>query len=114
MVNRLLGFGALALLVATSIGLAVPTGAFAQGMEMEPTQHGFTHGPDFYAWRMQNYQTQIMHMSPDNRMKLMAMQDKLMQMEMDHASMTMKMEMETAKMRREIEMFILTAGSEGH
>jgi hypothetical protein len=40
----------------------------------------------------------------------MAMQDKLMQMEMDHKSAMMKMEMEMAKARRDMEFFILNSG----
>jgi hypothetical protein len=106
---------AIAGLVATSVGVALPVTAATQ--DMEPPQTGFVRGPDSYTWRMEElsqYRAYIQHMSPENRMKLMGMQDKMMQMEMDHKSTMMKMDMEMAKARRDIEMFILSAGSEGH
>jgi hypothetical protein len=96
-----------AVLIATAGGTVLATSAFAAGDE--PSQRGFVHGTDYSAFQMDQYHTYIAHMSPENRSKLMAMQDKLMQMEMDHKMMDMKMDMEMAKAKRDIEMFIISA-----
>lgn len=80
----------------------------ASAAQNEPSQTGFVHGADYASYQMDQYRKEIEHMSQDERTKLMALQDKLMQMEMDHAAATMKMEMETAKARRDIQMFILS------
>jgi TolA-binding protein len=77
--------------------------------EMEPGQTGFVHGSDFYEWRMDQYADHIARMSADDRAKLKAMQDKLMQMEMDRDMSNMKMDMDIHKMQRDIQMFIFSA-----
>jgi uncharacterized protein involved in copper resistance len=77
--------------------------------ESEPAQRGFVHGPDYAMYQMDQYHSEIEHMSQEDRSKLMAMQDKLMQMQMDHASAKIKMEMESAKAQRDIQMFIYSA-----
>jgi len=69
-------------------------------------QRGSGFAPDFYSRELDQYRDYIARMTPENRAKLMAMQDKLMQMEMDHKSAMMKMEMEMAKARRDMEFFI--------
>jgi len=81
----------------------------ALAADSEPPQHGFVNGVDYAMYQMDQYHGEIEHMSQEDRSKLMAMQDKLMQMEMDHAAAKMKMEMETTKAQRDIRMFILTA-----
>jgi len=89
-------------LMATAGFAALP----ALAAEGEPTQHGFVHGADYAMYQMEQYHSEIEHMSQDDRSKLMAMQDRLMQMQMDHAAAKLKMEMEVAKSRRDIQMFI--------
>ena len=78
----------------------------AQAAQNEPAQTGFVHGANYASYQMDQYHTEIEHMSQDERSKLMVLQDKLMQMEMDHAAASMKMEMEEAKARRDIQMYI--------
>jgi hypothetical protein len=91
-------------LIAIAGVIAVPT--FALAASDEPAQHGYVHGADYSMFQMDRYHEDIAHMSPEDRSKLMAMQDKLMQMEMDHASSQMKMDMEMAKAKRDMQMFI--------
>lgn len=98
-------------LIATAGMIALPGTALA-GQEYG-SQSSFVHGPDYYSYQMEKYNEQIARMSQEDRAKLMAMQDKLMQMEMDHASSEMKMEMDTAKAKRDIEMFIVSASGRG-
>lgn len=94
------------LIAAAGIGALSSTAMAAGG---EPSQGGFVHGADYATYQMEQYHNEIEHMTPDERSKLMAMQDKLMQMEMDHAAAKMKMEMESAKAQRDIQMFIYAA-----
>ena len=96
----------LTVLIATAGATAIPTLALAAG---EPLQQGFAHGADYATFQMDRYHDEISRMSPEDRTKLMAMQDKLMQMEMDQASAHMKMEMEIAKAKRDMQMFIYAA-----
>jgi len=72
----------------------------------EPAQHGFARGTESYEYRMDQYHEAIAHMSPENRSKLMAMQDHIMQMEMDRKTSMAKMDMEMAKAKRDMEMFV--------
>ncbi|MBV8634092.1 MAG: 50S ribosomal protein L29 [Burkholderiaceae bacterium] len=90
-------------LIAGSSLAAFTVPAFA---DEAPYQQGFVHGSDYARWQMEQYHSEIAHMSADERSKLMAMQDKLMQMEMEHATAKLKMDMELAKARRDIEMYI--------
>jgi hypothetical protein len=90
---------------AGTAALLSTTVSFAQA----PQQHGFAQGPEFYEWRMAQYHDANSRISPENRSRLTAMQDKLMQMAMDHRSMMIKMEMEIAKAKRDMEMFIFAA-----
>ncbi len=99
-VKQLLLTGALAAAALVSLSPA------AYAAQNEPAQTGFVHGVDYAMHQMDQYHTEIEHMSQDERSKLMVLQDKLMQMEMDHAAANMKMEMEEAKARRDIQMFI--------
>ncbi|HEX7644656.1 MAG TPA: hypothetical protein VF472_20835 [Burkholderiaceae bacterium] len=78
----------------------------AMAAQNEPAQTGFVRGTDYAMYQMDQYHADIEHMSQEERSKLMVLQDKLMQMEMDHAAASMKMEMETAKARRDIQMYI--------
>ena len=68
---------------------------------------------DSYRSMVTEYREYIARMSPENRAKLMTMQDKMMQMEMDQKSTQMKMEMDMAKARRDIELFILNNAAPG-
>ncbi len=95
-------------LVAASALSALPAMA-AESAE----QQGFAHGPSYYAMQMEAYKADIARMTPEDRTKLVAMQDKLMQMEMDGATVKMKMDMEMAKMKRDIDMFVLTHSGRG-
>jgi hypothetical protein len=95
-----------ATVIAASGLVLLPARAHAAEDEA-PAQHGFVHGEDFYAFRMEHYRDLIMRMSPDDRSKLMAMQDKVLQMEMDKQSAVMKMDMEITKMKRDMEFFVL-------
>jgi len=97
----------LAVLITTAGVTAIPTLALAAAGE--PQQQGFAHGADYATFQMDRYRDEIARMSPEDRTKLMAMQDKLMQMEMDQASAHMKMEMEMAKVKRDMQMFIYSA-----
>jgi hypothetical protein len=105
-VRQLVGAG----LLSIAIGAALSAPAFAQS--------AYADGPDWIGPRLESYHNYIAQMSPDNRAKLMAMEDKLMQMEMDRKSSTMKLDMEIAKARRDMQMFILSntklVGNEGH
>src|SRR6266478_306768 len=103
--NRLIA----AVLIATAGATALPSSALAAADE-PPAHRGSGFAPDFYNRELDQYRDYIARMTPENRAKLMAMQDKLMQMEMDHKSMMMKMEMEMAKARRDMEFFILNSG----
>jgi len=94
-------------LIATAGVTALPT--LAAAAVNEPQQQGFAHGADYATFQMDRYHDEIAHMSTEDRSKLMAMQDKLMQMEMDQASAHMKMEMEIAKAKRDMQMFIYSA-----
>jgi hypothetical protein len=94
-------------LIAAAGASILPSLAFAAGDE--PPQRGFVHGSDYGAFQMEQFHDYIARMSPENRSKLMAMQDKLMQMEMDHKMMDMKMDMEMAKAKRDLDMFIFSA-----
>jgi len=98
-----------AVLIATAGAAALPSSALAAADE-PPAQRGSGFAPDFYSRELDQYRDYIARMTPENRAKLMAMQDKLMQMEMDHKSAMMKMEMEMAKARRDMEFFILNSG----
>jgi hypothetical protein len=98
-------------LIATASVAAVPTVAAAAGFDHE--QQGFVHGPGYYFTQMEAYKTEIAHMSTEDRAKFTAMQDKLMQMEMDEATAKMKMDMEMEKMKRDIQMFVLTHSGHG-
>jgi hypothetical protein len=98
-------------LIATSAITILPTVAAAEPFNQE--QQGFAHGPSYYIMQMDAYKAEIARMSPEDRTKLVAMQDKLMQMEMDGASSKMKMEMEMGKMKRDIDMFVLTHSGRG-
>ena len=98
-----------AVLIATSGAAALYSSALAAADE-SPAPRGSGFAPDFYNREADQYRDYIARMSPENRAKLMAMQDKLMQMEMDHRSMMMKMEMEMAKARRDMQFFILNSG----
>ncbi len=96
------------LLIAATLATAgfvalVPAASAAQN---EPAQSGFVRGTDYASYQMDQYHAEIEHMTQDERSKLMVLQDKLMQMEMDHAAASLKMEMETAKARRDIQMYI--------
>jgi hypothetical protein len=93
-------------LIAMSGAAALSSSAFAA------TDERTGYGTDFYRSMTMEYRDYIARMSPENRAKLMAMQDKLMQMEMDQKSTMMKMDMEMAKARRDIDLFIL--GNSGH
>jgi hypothetical protein len=92
-------------LIATAGAVALPSLAFADANEFQ-----IGGSTDFYKSMTAQYRDYIARMSPENRAKLMAMQDKMMQMEMDQKSTQMKMEMEVAKAKRDIELFILTFG----
>jgi hypothetical protein len=96
-------------LIATAGAAALPSSALAAADE-SPTQRGFGFAPDFYNRELDRYRDYIARMTPENRAKLMQMQDKLMQMEMDQKSAMMKMEMEMTKARRDMEFFILNSG----
>jgi hypothetical protein len=98
-----------ALLIATAgtVAQALPVRAAA---DEAPARPDIGFAPDFYVKEVNQYRDYIARMSPENRTKLMAMQDKLMQMEMDRKSATMKMDMEMAKARRDMELFILSSG----
>jgi hypothetical protein len=103
----------LAGVIATTTGFVMAAPIYAQ--ETEPPQIGFAHGADYYAWQMEQYSRHIARMSPEDRVKLAAMQDKLMLMEMDQQSAVMKMDMDIAKARHQVEMFILSTGNaQGH
>jgi hypothetical protein len=95
------------LATACATALSISTQAAAAEGEVH-RQTSFA--PDFYNREVDKYLEYIARMSPENRTKLMQMQDKLMQMEMDQKSAMMKMEMEIAKMRRDMEMFIINSG----
>ncbi len=90
--------------LATAGVAAFSTPAFAA--QEETYQNSFVRGADYAMYVMNHYHTEIENMSQEDRSKLQAMQDKLMQMEMDHSAAKMKMEMETAKTERDIQMFI--------
>ncbi|HEX8957930.1 MAG TPA: hypothetical protein VF798_16765 [Burkholderiaceae bacterium] len=94
----------LAGVLATAGLIALAPAAVAA--QNEPAQTGFVRGADYAMYQMDQYHTEIEHMSPEERSRLMVLQDKLMQMEMDHAAAGLKMEMEMAKARRDIQMFI--------
>jgi hypothetical protein len=64
----------------------------------EPQQMGFVRGTDYYKFQMDQYREAIAKMPAADRTRLMAMQDKIMQMEMD-----------LAKARRDMEFFILSS-----
>jgi TolA-binding protein len=96
------------LVTATAAGLLVAAWT-TPASAAEPSQMGFVHGSDFYEWRMDQYADHVARMSADDRSKLKAMQDKLMQMEMDRDMSNMKMDMDIRKMQRDIQMFIFSA-----
>ncbi len=89
-------------LIATAAVAALPATALAGTGE----DSQFGSGTDFYRSMVSQYRDYIARLSTDNRGKLMAMQDKLMQMELDQK----KMDMEMTKAKRDIEMFILIYG----
>src|SRR5271156_2772526 len=91
-------------LIAGAGFAAIASPAFAA--DNEPAQRGFAHGSDYATYQMEQYHSEIARMSPDERSKLMAMQDKLMQMEMDSATAKLKMDMEISKAKRDIEMYV--------
>lgn len=91
-----------------SVGvIAIPTLALAGSSQ--PQQQGFAHGADYAMYLMEQNHDEISRMSPEDRSKLAAMQDKLMQMEMDHEAVEMKMAMEMDKAKRDLQMFIFSA-----
>ncbi len=89
-------------LIATAAAVALPAQALAGAGE----DASYGYGTDYYRSMVSQYRDYIARLSADNRTKLMAMQDKLMQMEMDQK----KMDMEMTKAKRDIEMFILIYG----
>ena len=91
---------------ALGTGLMPMVAAAATGTETSGS--AYANGPDWIGWRLESYRNYVAQMSPENRTKLAAMQDKLLQMEMDQKSAMMKMDMEIAKTRRDMEMFILS------
>lgn len=93
--------------LATASLAAFSTPTFAA--QEETPQNSFVRGADYAMYLMNRYHTEIESMSPEDRSKLTAMQDKLMQMEMDQGAAKMKMEMEIAKTERDIQMFIYSA-----
>ena len=93
--NKLLASG----LIATAAVAGLPATALADDVPAG-------YGTDYYRSTVSQYRDYIARMSADNRTKLMAMQDKLMQMEMDQR----KTDMEMMKAKRDIEMFILIYG----
>ena len=94
-------------LIAGASLTAIATPVFAA--EAEPAQRGFVHGSDYATYQMDQYHSEISRMSAEQRTKLMAMQDKLMQMEMDNAAAKLKMDMDVAKAKRDIDMYVYSA-----
>jgi succinate dehydrogenase/fumarate reductase flavoprotein subunit len=90
----------------TAAAFVLPVTAAAD----ESIERGSSFAPDFYNREVGQYHAYIARMSPENRAKLMAMQDKIMQMEMERKSMMMKMDMELEKAKRDMDFFILNAG----
>lgn len=101
--KQILTAGLLAAAALTSFSLP------AAAAQEEPSQRGFVRGTDYSLYQMNLYHSEIENMSQEDRSKLMAMQDKLMQMETDHAAAKMKMDMETEKTQRDIQMFIFSS-----
>ena len=96
------------------IGMLASVGAvfiptLASAGTNQPQQQGFAHGADYAMYLMEQNHDEISRMSPEDRAKLAAMQDKLMQMEMDHEAVQMKMAMEMDKAKRDLQMFIFSA-----
>ena len=102
--KQFLAAGAIAAIGATA--LALPSVAAAD----ESAERGSSFAPEFYNREVGQYHAYIARMSPENRAKLMAMQDKIMQMEMERKSMMMKMDMELEKAKRDMDFFILNSG----
>jgi replicative superfamily II helicase len=96
-------------LVAAAGAFALAAPSFA-AIEDAASWRDTSFAPDYYNREIDKYRDYIARMSPENRAKLAAMQDKLMQMEMDHKMATMKMDMEMAKARRDMELFIIQSG----
>jgi hypothetical protein len=100
---------------AGTAALSLPLAATAADASPE---HGASFAPEFYNREVGQYHAYIARMSPENRAKLMAMQDHIMQMEMERKSTMMKMDMEMEKARRDMDFFILNSGypyqSPGH
>jgi hypothetical protein len=91
-------------LISTAGAVALPSVAFAAG---EEAQYDY-RSTDFIKSMVSQYRDYIAKMSPENRAKMLAMHDKVMQMEMDMKSAQMKMDMDLAKARRDLELFIMT------
>ena len=94
-----------AAIAATACAAALSLPATTAAAETDKPR-ATSFAPDFYNREVDKYLDYIARMSPENRSKLMQMQDKLMQMEMDQK----KMDMEMTKAKRDIEMFILIYG----
>jgi hypothetical protein len=91
-------------LISTAGAVALPSIAFAAG---EEAQYDY-RSTDNIKSMVSQYREYIAKMSPENRAKMLAMYDKVMQMEMDMKSAQMKMDMDLAKARRDLELFITT------
>ena len=98
-----------ALLLATIALTSFCTSAQAM-TDDDRSVSGYGFAPGYYVQEQARYRDYIARMSPENRAKLAAMQDKLMQMEMDNTSAMMKMDMDLAKARRDMAMFIMSNG----
>lgn len=96
-------------LLVLSLAAALTAPALASPDEDHGTS-GYGFAPGYYVQEQARFHDYIARMSPENRAKLAAMQDKLMQMQMDNSTAMMKMDMELAKARRDMEMFIMSTG----
>lgn len=103
------------LVAATLIAVAGAASAAATS----PDSDDGTFGPlwsntDYFRGHVAEYRDRLEKMTPEERSKMMAMQDRIMKMEMDFRSQVTKMQtdhaMEMAKARRELDLFMLGIG----